>query len=52
MSHHIPIEIHGRKYGHFRITNDGIVLSIWINQPFGEGQLFIAENPIDIQKGD
>lgn len=51
MSHHKKIIIDDVEYGYFRITNEGIVLSIWINQPWGEGQLFIAENPIDLQKG-
>jgi len=50
MSHHKKIVIDGIEYGHFRITNDGIVISIWINQPWGDGQLFIAENPVEEQK--
>jgi len=50
MSHHKKIVIDGIEYGYFRITNDGVVLSIWIKQPLGEGQLFIPENPIEEQK--
>jgi len=50
MSHHKKIVIDGVEYGHVRITNDGVVLSIWINQPWGDGQLFIPENPIEEQQ--
>jgi hypothetical protein len=43
MSHHLKIVIAGTHYGHFRITNDGEVLSIWLFQPWGSGELFIPE---------
>jgi len=41
MSHHKRIIIGGVDYGHFRITNDGEIISIWIRQPWGEGELFL-----------
>ena len=44
MSHHIPIIHKGIKYGHIRITNNGEVLSIWIHQPWGTGELFVPED--------
>jgi hypothetical protein len=50
MSHHKRIIVDGIDYGYFRITNDGMVISIWINQPWGEGQLFIAENRVEGQR--
>ncbi len=50
MSHHRKLIIDGVEYGHVRITNDGVVLSIWINQPWGDGQLFIPENPVGEQE--
>jgi hypothetical protein len=31
MSHHKSIFIDGVKCGHARITNDGVILSIWID---------------------
>ena len=34
------------EYGHFRITNDGEILSIWIHQPWGIGQLFLPEGQL------
>ncbi len=43
MSHHKKIIIDGIEYGYLRITNEGQVLSIWINQPWGTGDLFIPE---------
>jgi len=45
MSHHKTIEIEGIEYGHLRITNTGQVLSIWINQPWGSGELFCSKYP-------
>lgn len=30
------------EFGHMRVTNDGQVISIWIKQPSGEGELFIC----------
>lgn len=44
MSHHKDIIIDGINYGYLRITNDGQVLSIWIYQPWGAGDLFIPED--------
>lgn len=44
MSHHKEIIIDGMSYGHFRITNHGEILSIWIKQPWGTGELFIPES--------
>ena len=46
MSHHKKIIIDGMEYGHFRITNDGEILSIWIHQPWGIGQLFLPEGEL------
>ena len=39
MSHHKKIIIKGIDFGHLVITNDGEILQIWINQPWG-GELF------------
>jgi hypothetical protein len=44
MSHHKTIKINGVRYGHFRITNDGEILSIWIHQPWGTSELFIPQS--------
>lgn len=44
MSHHKEIIIDGMSYGHFRVTNHGEILSIWIKQPWGTGELFIPES--------
>jgi len=38
----MQIVIQGVEYGHIRITNDGEIKSIWINQPWG-GELFFPE---------
>tara|TARA_R110002072_G_C7934052_1_gene531942 strand:- start:1368 stop:1595 length:228 start_codon:yes stop_codon:yes gene_type:complete len=43
MSHHKKIIVNGMEFGHMRVTNNGEVLSIWIVQPWGEGELFIPE---------
>jgi len=43
MSHHKKIIVNGMEFGHMRVTNNGEVLSIWIKQPWGEGELFIPE---------
>ena len=48
MSHHKDIYILDEngtcKIGHVRITNHGEILSIWIRQPWGIGELFIPES--------
>jgi len=43
MSHHRTIIIDGKEYGHVRITNSGQILSIWIVQPWGEGELLTSK---------
>lgn len=43
MSHHRTIIINGKEYGHVRITNSGQILSIWIVQPWGEGELLTSK---------
>ncbi len=45
MSHHKKLMINGIEYGHVRITNDGQILSIWIMQPWGEGELLTSKYP-------
>ena len=46
MSHHINIYIDGAipRIGYARIRNDGVILSIWIDD---QKMLFHPENPID-----
>jgi hypothetical protein len=44
MSHHLKLMINGQDAGHVRITNHGEVLSVWIKQPWGLGELFIPES--------
>jgi hypothetical protein len=47
MSHHRSIMVDGVKVGHVRITNSGIILSIWIKTD-NQQMLFIPEDgPID-----
>jgi hypothetical protein len=43
MSHHIKIYIDGplNEIGYARITNDGVILSIWIKD---QKQLFVPDN--------
>ena len=42
MSHHVPIYIDGPlgEIGYARITNDGVILSIWIRDQY---QLFVPD---------
>lgn len=45
LSHHIPIYIDGTipKIGYARITNDGVILSIWI---YDQEQLFVPDTEV------
>jgi hypothetical protein len=52
MSHHKDIIIDGVKIGHVRITNSGQVLSVWINQPWGDGELLCSIYPEVFQDGE
>tara|TARA_Y100000361_G_C11151048_1_gene341090 strand:+ start:609 stop:758 length:150 start_codon:yes stop_codon:yes gene_type:complete len=44
MSHHIPLFTAGAvtRVGYARITNDGVVLSIWLDD---QQMLFLPEHP-------
>jgi hypothetical protein len=48
MSHHKEIVIDGKKCGHVRITNSGIILSVWVKTD-KQQMLFVPEQafPID-----
>lgn len=56
MSHHVTIYLSdGTKIGYIRKTNDDVVLSVWISQVYGAGQLFlpedgIANEPLDVKE--
>ncbi len=43
MSHHKSFFIDGVKCGHVRITNDGVILSIWIDTEV-QRMLFVPED--------
>jgi len=43
MSHHRSLFMDGKKIGHVRITNDGNILSIWIDTEV-QRWLFIPED--------
>jgi len=44
MSHHLPIIHQGMKIGHVVITNEHQVLSVVINQPWGEIEILRSKH--------
>ena len=43
-THHRMFEIDEGVKGWFRVSNDGVVKSIWVEQPDGSRRLFIPYN--------
>jgi len=47
-SHHSMFELKEGVRGWFRVRNDGVVISIWVEQPDGSRRLFLpAKGPIE-----
>ena len=45
-SHHEFIRVGGRIIGYMRVTNSGVIISIWINDPYNK--LFLPEEQVGV----